>query len=131
MARTHSVDKRPTDMRSGMVHQFIEFMFEPLDPRVYLMVMTQFITFLIVVKKKSTAGASGLSLLFSTSWMVFDLMFKAMLLSTKTELLSTMTTERTRQFASETPRLLKRLFAEMRSIIFASLADPARSQGSS
>lgn len=128
LARVHGLDKRPSDMRSGLVHQYIEFYFEPLEQRMYSMLMTQFITYAILVKK-NVAGPNGLTLLCSTSWMVFDMLVKSMVLASKTEQLASMTTERMRQFAADTPRLLKRLFSELRSIVFACFAEPSRSQG--
>ena len=116
LSRIHALDKKPSDVRSGMIHSFVEFMFEPmLDLKVHMGLVTQFVTFAILVKKNVAPVNS--STLFSVSWMIFDMIVKSMVLCNK----PANAVDRMHQFSADFPRLLKKLFVELRGLLFMSV----------
>ncbi len=115
LIRIHSIDKRSSEIRTGIVHQFIEYNFAPVDDLpVHLFLVTQWVTFAILVKKKAASSPNAASALYSSSWMLFDLVAKSMILSVKTG---------DRIFSADFPRFLKKLFVELRQLMISGIFD--------
>lgn len=122
-ARVHETEKQPLHKRSGLVYQFIEFGYEPLhdwSSSVFLVphygVAVQFMTLVVLISKSShDSQAVKLPTLFTTSWMLFDLMFKSAAFASESKASSV--AERLKRHPADFARILKKLFSGLRGLL--------------
>ena len=114
--RIHLSDKRPLEKRTGVIHHFIEYVLEPMgDGKVYHAIVTQWVTLAILVKKGVVEDEMITSeLLCSVSWMLFDSVYKLLVLTPRDESLP-----RIQQFSPDFPRVFKKLLLELRLLLWS------------
>lgn len=128
LTRVHEAERRPSEQRCGTVHQWIDFAFEPGDadddadlPATldatdshpsHLAIAMQFMTFSLLMSKG--AVSVRLTTLCHASWMLFDLLYKAMVCSLTPAVLAL---PRQRHFPADFSRVLKKLYASLLQLI--------------
>lgn len=117
--RIHTLEKKPSDRRTGLMHHFIEYAYDPFpDTTTYNAISAQWVTLLILMKKGVVEDPAIVpSLICSVSWMLFDMIVKTMILQERDESLP-----RIEQYMPEFARILKKLLLELRLLLWSLVA---------
>jgi hypothetical protein len=122
-ARIHLADKKASEKRSGLVYQFVEFVFRAeaehdewvTPPQVGM--MQQFLVCCLLMRKGAANTTVQLSTLASMSWMLFDFTFKAAVFAFESASKADVA-DRQKKHPSDFARVLGKLFKALRELIF-------------